>query len=123
MELGKDQQQEVILRGFSQPQEEQRESIPVSTLLRRYKDEDLERRKHKTCYLNDVHLDRWLVFLAEHYPKLTYGSFNKKVVEHFVQWRKKMGKRAKLQFYTFSDPSAAHVYDVEMGARLTLAVE
>ncbi len=35
----------------------------------------------------------------------------------------KMGKRAKLQFYTFSDPSAAHVYDVEMGARLTLAVE
>lgn len=88
MELGKDQQQEVILRGFSQPQEEQRESIPVSTLLRRYKDEDLERRKHKTCYLNDVHLDRWLVFLAEHYPKLTYGSFNKKVVEHFVQWRK-----------------------------------
>jgi len=89
MELGKEQQQAVIIKGFTQPMDsEQVESVGMSALLRRYREEDTDRRKHKTCYLNDTCIDRWQVFLAEHYPRLTYASFNKKVVEQYVLWRK-----------------------------------
>ncbi len=68
--------------------EEGKDQIKVLTLVRRYREEDRERRLHKTCYLNDTALKRWETFLELKHEKLTFDGFDRKTVLEYIEWRK-----------------------------------